>query len=84
MLQVLESFHHKVARRITGKMARRINNTWVYPPLQEAMDKAGLLPLREYINRRHQTVADYVATQPILQHCVTADAASTASSLSLC
>ena len=72
MLQVLESFHHKVARRITGKMARLVDGEWVHPPLPEAMEEAGLLPIREYIYRRHQTVTEYIATQPILRPCTEA------------
>ena len=31
MIKVLESFHHKIARRITGKMVRRVADEWVYP-----------------------------------------------------
>jgi hypothetical protein len=70
MLRVLEGFHHKVARRISGKMARQTaNGTWYYPPLRTALEEAGLFPIQEYIRRRQATLAQYIATRPILARC---------------
>jgi hypothetical protein len=37
MLRVLEGFHHKCARRISGLMARQTATGWYYPPLATAM-----------------------------------------------
>jgi hypothetical protein len=69
MLKVLEGFHHKVARKISGKMARRTATGWVYPPLFEALEVAGLYPIQEYIRRRQDRLAEYVATRPIYARC---------------
>jgi hypothetical protein len=49
MLRVLEGFHHKCARRISGLMARQTATGWYYPPLATAMAEAGLYPIQEYI-----------------------------------
>lgn len=70
MLKVLDSFHHRIARRITGKMARRSpDGEWVYPPLQEALQEAGLYSMQEYIRRRQRTVEQYIAVRPIHTLC---------------
>jgi hypothetical protein len=69
MMRVLEGFHHKVARRISGKMARLTGTGWYYPPIAEALDEAGLHPIREYIRRRQATIEQYVATRPIFARC---------------
>jgi hypothetical protein len=69
MLRALESFHHRAARRISGRMARLSHGEWVYPPLEEALELAGLLPVREYISRRQNTVAEWVANRPVLELC---------------
>ena len=40
--RVLESFMHRVARRITGNQQRRGGDgKWIYNPLKEAMREAG-------------------------------------------
>ena len=66
ILKALESFHHRVARRITGRMPRRLQNgTWYYPPIGKALEDAGLFSIAEYIARRQRTVAEYVVTRPI-------------------
>ena len=72
MRKVLEGFHHRIARRIAGKVAFRQGDEWVWPPLQEALDEAGLWPMREYIRRRQATVEQYIATRPIYELCTTA------------
>lgn len=75
MLEILKSFHHRVARRLSGMMPHRAEDgTWTYPPLQEAMEKASLWPMREYVRRRQATVEDYIATRPIYNLCIAADA----------
>ena len=66
IIKALESFHHRVARRITGSMPRRLQNcTWYYPPIGKALEDAGLFSIAEYVARRQKTVAEYVATRPI-------------------
>ena len=42
MERALESFQHRVARRITRKQPRkRVDGRWEYPPLEEALGEAG-------------------------------------------
>ena len=66
MLEVLTGFHHKIARQIAKKTAsRQPDGTWVYPPIAEALEIAGLFPMEEYIRRRQSRMVQYVATRPI-------------------
>jgi hypothetical protein len=67
MIKVLDSFHHRVARRITGRMPRRINGIWHYPPIAPTLEEAGLYTMKEYIERCRNTIAQYVATRPLHQ-----------------
>jgi hypothetical protein len=67
MLKVLSSFHHRVARKITNRMARKVNGAWHYPPLEPTLEMAGLYTMEAYITRRRNTIAEYVATRPLHQ-----------------
>jgi hypothetical protein len=59
MIETLNGFHHKIARRISNMMpVREQNDTWYYPPIGLALEKAGLF-----------TVAEYIANQPIMKLC---------------
>ena len=77
MLKVLEGFHHRIARRISGKTAIRVGDTqWEYPPIEEALEEAGLWTMREcmLLRRRHASIEDYIghATRPIHELCLAA------------
>jgi len=69
VLKVLEGFHHRVARRLSGMRPRYLprEDRWDYPPLEEAMEKAGLYSVQHCIGVRQNTLADNVATRPILE-----------------
>ena len=73
MLKVLESFHHRAARRLTGRMARRIQGVWVYPGLAKTMRKAGLFSIKEYIRRRQAHLEQHIALRPIHNLCTQAE-----------
>lgn len=82
MLTALNSFHHRIARRISNGMPQRQGDgSWHYPPLNECLDKAGLHPVSTYIRRRQNTVAVYVLDRPIHQLCLTATPTSPRSRL---
>jgi hypothetical protein len=71
VLKVLNSFHHRVARKLSGKQPRFIHSEdrWFYPPLEEALEATGLYTLRHYIDVRRNTLITNIATRPILQLC---------------
>ena len=66
----LDAFQGRVARRLTGKMPRRgRDRKWVYLPLAGAKKDAGIVRARTSVLRRQNTVAQFVATRPILVLC---------------
>ena len=66
----LDSFQNGAARRLTGRQPRRRGGgSWEYPPLKEAMREAGFERIRHSITRSQNTVAQYIATRPILNLC---------------
>ena len=69
MRQSLRGFHNRVARKLTGKSARLLNGEWFLPPVQEALDAAGLLPLDAYIDGRLAAMLAKVNSRPIYQIC---------------
>ena len=75
MLQALRGFHHRVACQLTGKVGRYLprEDRWYYPPIEEALEEAGLFRMEVYINRRQNTMVDYVATRPLLDLCMECD-----------
>ena len=75
MLKALEGFHHRVACQLTGKVGRYLpwEDRWYYPPIEEALEEAGLFPIKVYIDRRQNTLVDHVATRPLLGLCLDCD-----------
>jgi len=73
MWTVLKGFHHRAARRMTNMMAYKgPGDKWVYPPLEEALKKAGLCGMEHCVNKRQHRIVDYISTRPIWAHCMDA------------
>jgi hypothetical protein len=69
-LQKFRSFHARVARCLTGRHIRCLEDgTWVYPPTQSVLADAGLESIDEYIRRRRQTVRSFARHLPIYEEC---------------
>ena len=70
MERALSAFLHGAARRLTGRQVRRDKDgDWHYPSLEGAMKEAGLTDIRTSILRMQNTVAQYIATRPLLDLC---------------
>jgi hypothetical protein len=65
------------ARFITGRHIQQIGEEWIHPNNQETLKQAYLLTIQEYINKRRQTVKDYVSTTNIFQICQNSKGTST-------
>ena len=65
MMKALEGFHHRAARRITGKMPYREGGEWIYPSMTAVLKEAGMYSMKHYLNVRRNKLVDYVATRPI-------------------
>ena len=64
----LDAFQGRVARRLTGRMPRcGRDGKWMYPPpLAGATKEAGIVRARTSFLQRQNTVAQFIATRPIL------------------
>ena len=71
MLSILSGFHNRCARRIAGLHPRldRRTNTWVRGDMEEVYKLTSLRPIEEYLQKRQNTIAEYVATRPIYHLC---------------
>ena len=70
MEAALDAFQGRVARSLTGRMTRRGRyGKWQYLPLAGAIKDAGIVRVRTSVLRRQNTVAQFVATRPILALC---------------
>ena len=70
MEKALESFQSRIARKITGiQLRQRKDRSWIYPPLAGVMKETGMVGIRTSIIRWQNTVAQFIATQPILDLC---------------
>ena len=68
--RVLSAFIHGAARRFTGRQPQKgRDGKWHYPSLEGAMKEAGLTDVCTSINIRQNTVAQYIATRPLLDLC---------------
>ena len=71
MKRVLGGFHHKVARRLTGRQPwKGRGRGWVYPPVEDTMAEVGLQELETHVSHHQNTVAQYIATRPIMGLCL--------------
>ena len=68
----LEGFHIRAAYRMAkkNKPRRGPGHRWVYLKSEDVLEECGLKTIAEYIDVRRQTIAEYVATRPILDKCV--------------
>ena len=70
MESALDAFQGRVARRLTGQQPRwGRDGKWFYPSLSGALKEAGVVRARTSVLRRQNTVALFIATQPILWLC---------------
>ena len=67
MLKVLEGFHHRAVRQITGMTEKSgTGEEWEYPLVLKAMENTGLQPIRLYIKMRQAAIEERVACRPRL------------------
>ena len=70
MEQALDSFQHRVARRLTRRQPRRQGGgSRAYPPLEEATEEAGFEGTRKSVTRRQNMAMQYIVTRPIMELC---------------
>ena len=70
MEAALDAFQGRVARRLMGRMpSRGRDRKWLYLPLAGANKEAGIVQARTSVLRRQNTVAQFIATRPILGLC---------------
>ena len=73
MKRVLGRFHHRVARGLTVWQPRKgCHGGWFYPPLDDALEEAGLQEMETYASGHQNTAAQYIVTGPIMGLCLAA------------
>ena len=71
--KTLGGFHHRVALGLKKMQPNRNGlSRWIYPPLDTAMKEVGLEEVETYVLRHQNTVAQYIATRPIMELCLAA------------
>ena len=74
MESALGTFQGRVAWRLTGRQPRRgRDGRWFYPSLSGSMKEAGVVQIRTSILWRQKTVAQFIATRPIMGLCEVAE-----------
>ena len=69
--KALAGFHHRAVQWMAGMGPEsQLYRTWVYPPIGEALEMLGLDEIGVYIDRRQNTVAQYIAPRPIMELCM--------------
>ena len=65
----LGGFQTQVTRRLTGQfLQRKTDGTWKYTSAA-AREAAGLLTMEEHVRRHQNMVAQYIATESLLDLC---------------
>jgi hypothetical protein len=70
-LALLEGFNIRAAYKMAKRHCprRRANGVWEYPRSKDVLEECDLRIITEYIRKRRDTIAIYVATRPILEAC---------------
>ena len=70
MIRKFKSFHLRVARYLSGKHIRPLEDgTWLYPVSEEVLEETGLFSIEQYIETRRATVFKYISKRPIYNEC---------------
>ena len=70
MESALDAFQGRVARKLMGRQPlRRRDGVWFYLSLAVSVKEAGIVRIRTLILQRKNTVAQSIATRPILDLC---------------
>ena len=76
-LKQLRSFHARVARYLTGRHIRQLEDgSWYHPPTGDVLEEAGLETVDTYIKRRRDTVRRFVLYRPLYRECLRSNAIS--------
>ncbi len=67
----LEGFHIRAAYWMARihRPKKGAFSVWSYPKTANMLEECGMHSIAEYIEKRRQTIAVYVATRPILEEC---------------
>ena len=69
-LRKLRTFHRSCARFLTRRYIKpNENGTWVYPSSASVLEEAGLYEIDHYIQKRRETVLEFVKEREIYQEC---------------
>ncbi len=78
MIGRLRSFHHRVARYITGRHIKELEDgTYFCPSMKEVLKAAGMETIEVYMDRRRNTVRKHAATSAVYGRCIQSTAMST-------
>ena len=69
MLQHLEGFHLKAARRMTVLLPKKVGCSWVFPKTKTVLAAAGLHTIEHYVQVRKARILRWVEDRPILKFC---------------
>ena len=71
----LSAFHHGCARFISNRHIRPDDEgIWTYPSNESVLEDAGLFTMGTYIQRRRDTIFNFVKDRPIYQRCLESEA----------
>ncbi len=67
----LEGFNIQAAYKMAKKYRpkRVANRVWKYPSSKDVLEECCLRTIKEYIEKRRDTISIYLATWPILEAC---------------
>ena len=75
LLKRLEGFHLRAAWRMAtvNKPVKNDDGSWTYPSAKDVLEEVGLYTMKEYIEVRRQTIANYIVNRPIFALCTAAE-----------
>lgn len=70
MIRQLRSFHRRCCRGLTGEFIHQDEDgEWICPSSDGVMEKAGVLTIEEYLQRRRDSILPYAETRKIYERC---------------
>ena len=69
MITLIEVFNHRISIQIVVITASNVySKEWEFTLVDTSLDITRLLPIKEYVRRRQETITEYVAGRPIYKY----------------
>ena len=74
MITLIEVFNHRISiQNVVITASKVYGKEWEFTLVDTSFDITRILPIKEYVRRRQETITEYVVGRPIYEMCTGGD-----------